>query len=368
MAESTDAPWPILGHGAVVAGLWRAASQQRLPHTLLFQGARGIGKFRAARALAQGLLCERGIPDAAGPCGTCGSCKRFLAGGHPDFFTVEPDLELSEELTIDRIVRREGKHPSPADEFVALRPMEGGWRVLVIREAERLNEEAQNALLKMLEEPGRSVLWILESSRPGSLLPTVKSRCVAVRFEPLAPPDAERVLARQGLPADAAALCARWSNGSPGVAKELFERGAIELRALVAAALTNRAKPLDAARAAWLVEGEFEGKTPSARARARARTVLDLALAMLRDVARLAAGIAADTLPHGDLAQSASELPSLASRALHAWQFEELCTARADIDLNLDAEAALERAFAALGTRDLTSLFAATRTLERTSP
>src|SRR5690349_5590888 len=77
MAEH-EAAWPLRGHTEIVAGLWRAAAANRLPHALLFQGREGLGKFRAARALAQGLLCASG-PRETGPCGTCGACKRFLA-------------------------------------------------------------------------------------------------------------------------------------------------------------------------------------------------------------------------------------------------------------------------------------------------
>ena len=165
-----------VGHAEAIAGLLRAAAGRRLAHALLLSGPDGIGKFLAAEWLAFGLLCARG---PARPCGACGPCKRLLAGTHADILVLDPESEGEEEIKISRITRRERDSQPNVGDFLSLRPMEGGWRVVILRDADRMNEEAQNALLKTLEEPGTSTLLALVASRPESLLPTTRSRCVS---------------------------------------------------------------------------------------------------------------------------------------------------------------------------------------------
>ena len=168
-AESLRDPWgEVLGHADLLAGLGRAARAQRLPHALLFAGPRGVGKFRAARRLANALLCAAPGALEMGPCGACGPCKRVRAGSHPDLFVIDllelPADERPDVIPIGRFVRREGAEAwdgPTVDEFLALRAAEGGWRVVLVREMERANVSAQNSILKMLEEPGERVLWVL---------------------------------------------------------------------------------------------------------------------------------------------------------------------------------------------------------------
>ena len=167
------------GHAEAVRGLWRAAARGRLPHALLFEGPDGTGKFLAARWLAQGLLCAGGPGD---PCGACGPCRRLLSGGeqgnHPDCALIDPVQEETESISIDRIAERTGRGEKreSAEAFLRLRPAEGGWRVLVIRDADRMLPPAQNALLKTLEEPSPGTLLVLVTARPAALLDTVRSR------------------------------------------------------------------------------------------------------------------------------------------------------------------------------------------------
>ncbi len=348
-----DAPWPLRGHTEIVAGLWRAAQAQRLPHALLFQGREGLGKFRAARALAQGLLCAKG-PRESGPCGSCGPCKRFLCDGHPDLLVIDPPREIDEQIRVGYIVSREGQGEpdNPADSFLALKPQEGGWRIVIVRRAERMLEQAQNALLKMLEEPGDAVLWILVCERASELLATIRSRVVSVRFGALPAADSLAVLFEHGMSGDEAARLARWSSGSPGAALALHERGVPELRAVLVALLCGEAAPGLAAGALALVEGRFEGKTPTGRERERARCVLDLCVALLGDIARLCAGVPALRLPHGDLEGQLCKIVLARQPMLLSLAVERLAQLRADIELNLDPGVALERAALVLAARD----------------
>lgn len=338
-----------LGHAEVVRGLWRARGRGRLPHALLFEGPAGVGKFRAALWFAQGLFCATwaetgGADDWPGPCGACGPCKRFRTGGHPDAFVLDPLEHELETIPIAAITERDdGKWQGDSVcEFLALRPAEGGMRVVVVREFERANDAAQNALLKTLEEPGESTLLVLESSRPDLLLETVRSRCVTVRFGALDAEDARDVLRAAGS-ANVRGPLVAWAEGSPGRALLLERQGALAVRAVVADLLHGRLDPLAATRKVLELDGEFPGRTPTAQVRARTRAALDLLLAVLRDGVRLAAGVPAERLPHGDLA-------ALALGRASAWtaSLERVVALRGEVELNLSPESLLDRAFLAL--------------------
>jgi DNA polymerase-3 subunit delta' len=345
---------PLICCEPVLRGLWRAARDGRLPHAFLFHGPAGIGKFAAALRLVQGLLCAQATEE--GPCGTCRPCKQFLSGNHLDVFLLDvahedvPDDLRQEHIRLDRIVRR--NTPSAWDgpvieEFLSLRAAQGGWRAILVREAERLSHsqnEAQNALLKVLEEPGERVLWVLETDRPAALLPTVLSRCVAVRFEP--PPEREVIalLEQRGLERDEARRFARWSGGSPGKALALRARAGGAFRSILESLLAGRTSALDAARDVWEAEGEYQGRTPAARSRDQARAFLDLALDALADLQRGAAGLPAQALAHGDLIAAAHQWDAYRLRAA----CEQLLVARADLDRNLDPQVAVDLALLAL--------------------
>ncbi len=331
----------------MLAGLLRAARDGRLAHALCFVGPEGVGKFLAAEHLAVGLLCARGV---GAPCGTCGPCKRAKIDSHPDVFVVDPTEDGSESITIAHITPRPGGPEQTIEQFLALRPMEGGWRIVLIREADRMVEEAQNALLKTLEEPGEATLIVLETARPDRLLPTIHSRCVRVPFRAL-PLDEVAAILRKKASSGAEALTptqattlARWSQGAPGAAQALATRGAIEMRALLEQGLEGGADPFALAREVAEIDGDFPGKTAPSRSRARARTFLDLAAALLRDGLRAAAGIDAADLPHGDVATRLALSPNGALDSA----LERILSARQDVDANLAPDAALERAFLAL--------------------
>lgn len=200
--------------------------RQRLPHALLLVGQRGLGKFELARAFAAGLLCEKQIPGGAA-CGHCMACNWFSQGNHPDFRLLQPDAlaedgdgeegkkKASQQITIDQI--RE------LDDFFNVGTHRDGLRIVLINPTETMNRNAANAILKTLEEPSASTLFLLVSNEPLKLLPTIRSRCQVV---PVAIPQtksAEQYLADSGVK-DAA----RWlalAGGSPGLAMELAALG-----------------------------------------------------------------------------------------------------------------------------------------------
>jgi len=337
-----------VGHGELLAGMWNAARGQRLAHAFGFFGPPGVGKFLAAERLVLGLLCAHG-PGT--PCLVCGACKRALSGTHPDVLVLDPVEREVEEIYMSWITPRDepDKDKRPAggvalEEFLALRPLEGGWRAVLVREADRMEFPAQNALLKTLEEPGSDVLIVLESSRPEKLLPTVRSRVVPARFAPLARAEVVAILRREGVdPSDLEEL-ARWSRGAPGRALSLARQSAGEVWETLRRVLAGDLDPLTAAAALSEIEGEFPGRTPSAKARSRARAVLDLAIEALGDVARARAGASADRLAHPALHAAAAGTSDVRLEAA----LERALEARQDVDANLDPALAVERALLAL--------------------
>ncbi len=214
---------PLVGHEAARQQLARAIAGDRLPQTLLVTGPAGVGKQRLGLWVAQRMLCATGRrgDGAAGamvePCGECRECRLVLELAHPDVYWMvpvprpkpgEPDKQVDEvEEVIAAVLAERRKVPlyGPPDgtaghgvatarliaRRASLTTVEGPGRVFLVGEAERLavqegQEEAANALLKLLEEPPAGTVFVLTASEPGRLLPTIRSRAVTVRLGRLA--------------------------------------------------------------------------------------------------------------------------------------------------------------------------------------
>jgi DNA polymerase III subunit delta' len=167
-------PW----HAAARERLETAVAGQRLPHALLLQGPAGVGKEQFAGALAAALLCSgRGARLEA--CGACAECALTRAGSHPDLHWLRRP-EDRKTISVDQV--RE------LAERLSMTSMRRGRRVAIVTPAHAMTLNAQNALLKTLEEPASGTLLVLVSSRPSAILPTLRSRCQRVE---LARPDAD---------------------------------------------------------------------------------------------------------------------------------------------------------------------------------
>ena len=169
----------ITGHAPIRRLIARAVARDTLPPCLVLTGPDGVGKRRVALALAEMLNCEAvNPPEAGGPaafpdaCGVCGACQRIARGVHADVIIIEPGETGS--IKVDAV--------RAAVDQAAFRPFEGRRRVVIIDDADRLVPEAQNALLKTLEEPPSASVFLLVTSRPHLLLATVRSRCPELRF------------------------------------------------------------------------------------------------------------------------------------------------------------------------------------------
>jgi len=191
-----------------VAALQRGLAQGRRAHAYLFVGPPQVGKGTLALELAQALNCEGPEP----PCQECSPCRRIAAGIHADVQVVGIEISdggIHKDISIDQI-RELGR-------VVSLRPFEGRCRVIIIDPADAMNEAAQNAFLKTLEEPPPDVVFVLITSRPQALRATIRSRCQRLDLSPLPVAQLEEALRqRWALPPRQAHLLARLSRGRLG--------------------------------------------------------------------------------------------------------------------------------------------------------
>ncbi|GEJ59146.1 DNA polymerase III subunit delta' [Anaeromyxobacter diazotrophicus] len=297
----------LIGQDRALGALRAALSRGALHHAYLFAGPEGVGKGTAARLLAQAANCEGGAASgsAAGfrtdPCGACGPCRKIARGTHPDV------LALAEERVMAKAGRWEpkgGRTPSKdivvdqvrdlVDHRLSLRRFEGRRRFVVIDPADALNPQAQNALLKTLEEPPADTTLVLVASSPDALLPTIRSRCARLAFAPL--PEAllaERLAAAGRAPEDARLLAAL-SGGSLGRALAL-DPDALRAReeAVAAAAALD---PGDAST--WITFAAAQAEDREA-----ARETCELLQLWLRDVLAFQAAGAAAPLALAELAE-----------------------------------------------------------------
>jgi DNA polymerase III delta' subunit len=227
----------------------RAMLAAAAPHAILFTGPGGAGKTTLALDLASGLLCV-GATGADRPCGSCRGCRMVASGNHPDLHRLGPAGPGGQI----RIGRREDPEPGTVRRLtadLALLPMEGGARIAILEHADRLNEDAQTALLKTLEEPPGGVTIVLCADEEERLLDTVRSRCARVRLGVVGPRDIESLLGDRGVadPPTAARL-ARMAGGRPGLALAYAAAPeAVVARGEIARSLLDL---LDAGRAARL--------------------------------------------------------------------------------------------------------------------
>lgn len=218
--------WDMIGHEWAVDYLRRSIEAGRAAHAYIISGPEGIGKNLLALRFAQTLNCKLGGPD---PCLSCRHCKRIASGSHPDvrvtgLQTQAAILGLKEEQAEkQKVLRVELIRSFQGD--ITLRPYEARRRILILQDAEKLSEQASNALLKTLEEPPPYATLILIANSGGDLLPTVTSRCQALKLRPLARQQvAQALMERKNLAEPDAKLLAAWSGGRLGWAMQMVDR------------------------------------------------------------------------------------------------------------------------------------------------
>ena len=226
------------GQPAALAGI-AAMIRGGAARTVLLVGPAASGKTTLALDLAAGLLC-RDLDPGARPCRSCRGCRLVESGNHPDLHRLAPDGPGGQV----RIGAADGSEPGTVRNLIgelALLSVEGGARVAIVEQAHRLNDDAQNALLKLLEEPPTGVTIVLCADDEEALLPTVRSRCARIRLGTASTREIEAWLGEMGA-ADAptAARLARLAGGRPGLALAYARsRNAARLRGELARGLID---------------------------------------------------------------------------------------------------------------------------------
>lgn len=232
----------IIGQPRVVEVLRRTLQSQRVAHAYLFHGPEGVGKAAAALAMVDALQCEQ--PVAGDACGTCGACHKVRRGLHPDVHILMPVPKETDDNERSARIAMFVEDPYQTVDFQTLpsldgssgrtgqviysrenmydwlrKPMsyhrvEGRYRVAILLDADRMRDEAANAFLKLLEEPGQQTVFILVTNRVDHLLTTILSRCQKIRFDALDREDISQALVERGVPDQAAQTLSRMAGGS----------------------------------------------------------------------------------------------------------------------------------------------------------
>lgn len=286
----------IRGHDEVVERFRTALGMHRLASTFLFVGPSGIGKRSFALKLAQSLLCDRVSEEQLAPCGQCPACKQILAGTHPDIdYIAKPEEKSS--IPIELLIGSDEKRMREGLCFrISLKPFSGKRKIAIIDDADYLFAEAANSLLKTLEEPPpRSVLILLSTSEQRQL-PTIRSRCQVVRFQPLEANDVAEILIEQELTSDRAAAqqAAALAEGSVSAAVRLLESELSDFRAELLQSLAQ--SPLQPAALMKLVQTYVDaGGKESAAKKLRLKDAFGFSGSFFRQLILIGSGVAQPT-------------------------------------------------------------------------
>jgi DNA polymerase-3 subunit delta' len=281
----------IVGHRRLTTLIARAIDRDSLPPTLLFAGPAGVGKWAVARATAQAINCLEPLRCPSDPvvdaCGRCRACDRIMRGVHVDVITVEPDDRASIKIDVVRdVLSRTG-----------YRPFEGRRRVVLIREADTLEDAAQNSLLKSLEEPPPATMFLLTTAVPGALLPTVRSRCMRLRFGRLTSAEVASVLMRDHEHSEAdARAAAPLADGSIGQALALADSDLTLLRETAMRLLQQTSGRADTQTRVQAATALWSGSSKKERTREDLAVLLRMVASMLRDLEAINSGADASVL------------------------------------------------------------------------
>ena len=200
----------ILGHDTIKEHFQKAIQAHKVSHAYILAGEAGMGRKSLAHAFALSLLCEKGKSD---PCMECHACKQVLSGNHPDLIHVTH--EKAGSIGVDDIREQ-------INETIMIRPYSSYYKIYIVDEAEKMTVQAQNALLKTIEEPPAYAVIILLTTNPESFLPTILSRCVQLKLKPLKDSVIREYLSESlGIAESKAELYAAFARGNLGKAIKL---------------------------------------------------------------------------------------------------------------------------------------------------
>ena len=253
--QTYNTPSPLFGHREIMDRIFNGHQQNRLHHGWLLAGDEGIGKFRLAQQIAAWILSIKdtaaqplfedgeGHPHPADIEVESEEARLVFGNTHPDLLLLQPEQD---DKNKSGLIKTEQLRKLPA--FFAHHAARSKWRVAIIDSLDVVNRAGMNAMLKTLEEPPANCLLLLLSSRPGQILPTIRSRCITANLSPLTSTDTAGVLATIWPDADkeALGLLAGLSKGAPGRALQLADAGVLDMFEASCSLLSdNRAKPAD---------------------------------------------------------------------------------------------------------------------------
>jgi DNA polymerase-3 subunit delta' len=331
----------LIGNEEVKESLRRLLVSGRVPGSLLFTGEEGIGKKLFALELAKAMNCRSRVGVEA--CDECSSCKRISGSTFPPFGNADDDKErmiwsehadLAMVRPYKQIIRV--KPMRELEREANFRPFEGAARIFIVEDAEYMNDQASNALLKTLEEPPVTSHLILTTTNPTALLATIRSRCQIIRFAPIAAAEIEQLLIKtENMTAEDAALLARTSRGSIGRALSVDiddYRGRRQSMLTVLKVLT-----LTGDRVQLLRSSE---ELAAAKDRGDYEQTLDVLESLIRDAWALALRRPTESIINYDLKEDLREIAAeLNSKRAASWltEIEEL---RGALEVNLNRKIA----------------------------
>lgn len=202
----------ILGHEQIKEHFRNAVQTGKISHAYILSGEAGMGRKSLANAFALELLCEKGLPDS---CMACHACKQVLSGNHPDLIYVTHEKPAS--IGVDDIREQ-------INDTIMVRPYSSYYKIYIVDEAEKMTVQAQNALLKTIEEPPSYAVILLLTTNQDAFLPTILSRCVQLKLKPLRDEVVREYLVQSlGVEESQADIYAAFARGNLGKAIHLAE-------------------------------------------------------------------------------------------------------------------------------------------------
>jgi len=325
--------------------LKRLLRTERVPNSMLFAGDEGVGKKQFALELAKAFVCTEPANDEA--CGGCAACRRVEAFAFPTsdkgedyekvFFSSHPDVGLV--IPFKRNVRVGAIRELERE--ANFRPFEARARFLIVDDAEKMNDAASNALLKTLEEPAATSHIFLITSRPDSLLATIRSRCQILRFAPVACEDIEEFLIKdRAFTHDEARLAARLSGGSVGRSLSINVEQFRGQREKMLAVLANVLETGDRAALLRTAESMHDPKNNSVF-----EQNLDILQSLIHDIWTICVGTETDRVVNTDLVDRLSQLAGESrSSDLRSW-ISDIDTIRENLAVNINRKIATDALF-----------------------
>ena len=231
----------LIGHERQKEWFDRAVERRRLANTFLFLGPDGVGKRAFAKLLAKSLLCHRCPPGKLEPCGACEDCAQVNAMTHPDLIEISKPADKS-NIPLEAIIGPpEARRSEGLCHDIGLRPYSGKRKIAILDDADALAVEGANALLKTLEEPPPDSVLILMSVSLQKQLPTIRSRCQVIRFQPLNHQQLAQLILQEGIAdsPDQAIEIARQCDGGLGMARTLADESLARFRFTLLETLAN---------------------------------------------------------------------------------------------------------------------------------